>query len=246
MQIRPLTLAALSSALRAGWQQAQSVRLLSGLYAAIFALAGVLPLGALWLAGWTPFVLAAAGGFMLLAPISLAGFFGIAKASDAGRQPAWGDIVAGFREAAPALWALALVCALLFMIFVTDAAILYAYLVGGEAVGFAQWAPHAGVGSFIRWSAISGLVVAFLLYCISAFSVPLLCERRSGLVGAVICSVRLIFGHFPVAILWAFCLSTAGIAAALLLPLLPVVLPWLAYASRALYREVLPIDAEQG
>jgi hypothetical protein len=42
--------------------------------------------------------------------------------------------------------------------------------------------------------------------------------------------------------LWAFLLSTATIASVLLLPLLPLSLPWLAYASRALYRRVLPTD----
>lgn len=245
MDIRPLTLDLIRDALRAGWRQANAARLISGVYALWFVLGGAMVFGGLLLAGWTPFVLPAAGGFMLLAPMTLAGFFGIAKAGESGRRAGLGDIVAGFRDAAPALWALGLVCGLLFMIFVTDAAILYAYLVGGEAVGFAQWAPHAGVGTFMRWSTVSGLVVAFLLYCISAFAVPLLCERRAGLVGAVVCSVRVVFGNFPLAILWAFWLSTAGIAAVLLLPLLPVVLPWLAYASRALYRQVLPVDGKQ-
>jgi uncharacterized membrane protein len=37
----------------------------------------------------------------------------------------------------------------------------------------------------------------FLLFCISAFSVPLLCERRVGLVDAVVTSVRIVvFGNF--------------------------------------------------
>jgi uncharacterized membrane protein len=70
--------------------------------------------------------------------------------------------------------------------------------------------------------------------------VPLLCERRVGLVGAIVGSVRIVLGNFPLAILWAFLLSTAIIGSVFLLPLLPLTLPWLAYASRALYRETLP------
>ena len=128
-----------------------------------------------------------------------------------------------------------------FMIFVTDAAILYAYMIGGAPVWLADLMPAAmNVVKFVKWAGVSGFVVAFLLFGISAFSVPLLCERRIGLVGAVVTSVRVVFGNFTVAIFWAFFLSTATIASVLLLPLLPLTLPWLAYASRALYRQVLP------
>ena len=127
------------------------------------------------------------------------------------------------------------------MIFVTDAAILYAYMIGRAPVWLTDLAPVAmNVVKFIEWAGVSGLVVAFLLFGVSAFSVPLLCERRAGLVAAVVTSVRVVFGNFPVALFWAFFLSTAIIGSVLLLPLLPLTLPWLAYASRALYRQVLP------
>jgi uncharacterized membrane protein len=91
------------------------------------------------------------------------------------------------------------------------------------------------------WGAISGFVIALLLFCISAFSVPLLCERRAGLVDAVAASASIIFGNFFPAMLWAGLLSALTIGSILLLPLLPLTLPWLAYASRALYRLTLPL-----
>jgi uncharacterized membrane protein len=96
----------------------------------------------------------------------------------------------------------------------------------------------ANVMKFLFCGRLSrGLVVAFLLFCISAFSVPLLCERRAGLVDAVTASVRIVFGASSPAMLWAALLSTLIIGSILLLPLLPLTLPWLAYASRALYRQ---------
>jgi uncharacterized membrane protein len=99
----------------------------------------------------------------------------------------------------------------------------------------------ANVMKFLLWGAVSGLVVAFLLFCISSFSVPLLCERRAGLVDAVTTSVRIVFAGFVPAMLWAALISALIIGSILLLPLLPLTLPWLAYASRALYRQVLPV-----
>ncbi|MFN6961976.1 MAG: DUF2189 domain-containing protein, partial [Rhodocyclaceae bacterium] len=160
---------------------------------------------------------------------------------EAGSKIGAGDTARGFATAAPALWALALVCALLFMIFVTDAAILYSYMVGGAPVWLADLIPVApGVASFLFWGAVSGFAIAFLLFCVSAFSAPLLIERRAGLVDAVVASVRAVFGNFVPAMIWAALLSFLIIASILLLPLLPFTLPWLAYGSRTLYRHVFP------
>lgn len=240
MILRPYTVADLRRALAEGWRLAGATRAVSALYALLFALIGAGILGGLLATGRTPFVLAAAGAFMLVGPVLLAGFFGIAGAVEAGRRPVFGDVLAGYRAASPALWALALVCGLLFMIFVTDAAILYTYMLGEPPIGLDAGLGAGSVLRFVRWAGASGLFLAFMLFCISAFSVPLLCERRAGLVGAVVASVRLVFGNFGPAMLWAFVLAVVAIGSVLLLPALPLTLPWLAYASRALYRAVLP------
>lgn len=243
MIISPLSLSSLSRALGAGWRIARATRGVGMAYALLFTLGGLVIIGGLLAQGLTPFVLAAVGAFMLIGPATLAGFFGIAEACEAGEPVTLRCIGRGFSRAARALWALALVCALLFMIFVTDAAILYAYMVGATPIWLGKlWPATPNVLSFVQWSSVSGLFVAFLIYCAAAFSVPLLCERRAGLVEAVVLSVRVVFSSFGPAILWAFLLSTVVIGSILLLPLLPLTLPWMAYASRALYREALPLS----
>lgn len=243
MTLSPLSIASLRHAMAQGWRIAGATRAVGLAYALLFTLGGLAIIGGLLAQGWTPFVIAAAGAFMLLGPAILAGFFGIAEAFEAGEPVNLGCIGRGFARASRALWALALVCALLFMIFVTDAAILYAYMVGATPVWLGKLLPaSANVLSFVQWSAVSGLFIAFLLYCVAAFSVPLLCERRAGLVEAVVTSVRVVFGNFVVAILWAFLLAIVVVGSVFMLPLLPLTLPWMAHASRALYREALPLS----
>ena len=241
MPVRSFSFATLLHALREGWRMANATRGISIAYALIFVLGGALIIGGLLRQGWTPFIIAAAGAFMLLGPAILAGFFGIAEAHETGQNAGPGSILRGFSQASGALWALALVCGLLFMIFVTDAAILYAYMLGQTPVWVTDLTTAAGVFKFFRWASVSGLVVALLLFGVSAFSVPLLCERRAGLVEAVVLSVRIVFGSFPAAMLWAAVLASLTIGSVLLLPVLPLTLPWLAYASRALYRQVVPL-----
>src|SRR5574343_329366 len=229
-------------ALAEGWQTAAATRRASLAWAAVPTLIGGVILGVLLGRGWTPFAIAAAGAFMLLGPALLAGFFGIAVAHEAGRAATLRDVLAGYGAASPALWALALVCGLFFMIFVTDAAILYAYMVGDVPVWLDHLLPHAGVGRFVVWSSVSGAVIAFLLYAAVAFAVPLLCERRDGLVQAVVCSVRIVFSRPFVALGWGCLLGLTIIGSVLLLPVLVFSLPWLAFASRALYRRVCPLE----
>jgi len=242
MQVTPLTVAHLRRALIDGWAMARLTRSISTGFSGIFVLFGVIILGGLLAQGLTPFVVAAAGAFMLVGPVILAGFFGIARACEAGEPLGPACIVAGFTGAARALWALALVCALLFMIFVTDAAILYSYMVGGTPIfpGISL-SSIPGVTNFLLAGMVSGFALALILFCVSAFSVPLLCERRAGLVDAVVCSVRVVFGSFIPLMLWAALLGVLIIGSILVLPLLLLTLPWLAYASRALYRRALPV-----
>ena len=242
MTPQPLTLDSLFDALAEGWRVANETRGTSIAYTAIFVLAGAAIIGGLLARGWTPFVIAAAGAFMLVGPVILAGYFGIARACETGGRVGFSAVAAGFGGASRALWALALVCGLLFMIFVTDAAILYAYMIGDVPVWLSELLPATdGVSRFVLWSSVSGAIVAFLLFTVSAFSVPLLCERRAGLVEAVVGSVKVVFGNFVVAMVWAVLLSITIIASILFLPLLLLTLPWLAFASRALYRAALPV-----
>lgn len=238
---QPLTLCSLRRALAAGWRMTIATRAVAVAFSLVFVLAGAVIIGGLLAGGLMPFVIVAAGAFMLLGPVILAGFFGVAEAFERDGQARPAAVLAGFSAAPAALWVLALVCGLLFMIFVTDATILYAYMLGQAPVWLTDLVPLADkLLRFVKWAALSGFVVALMLFCVSAFSVPLLCERRAGLVQAVAVSVRIVFANFPLAMLWAAVLAGVIIASILLLPVLSLTLPWLAFASRALYRLVLP------
>lgn len=241
--LRPnrLQLSTLRTGITQGWKLANATRMVSFGYSFVFAAIGAVIIGGLLASALTPFVLAAAGAFMLVGPALLAGFFGISAAHEAGERVRPAAIANGFRRAAASVWVLALICALLFMIFITDAAILYSYMVGGAPVWLSGLLPaQAGVMRFVLWASVSGLFVAVMLYAVAAFSVPLLCERRVGLVDAVVMSVRVVFGNFVVAMIWGLFLSVVIVGSILLLPALPLTLPWLAFASRSVYRQVFP------
>lgn len=245
MTERPLHFASIGRALHRGLAVLRRSRSVSIGYASIFAVIGAFILGGLVKAGMSPLLIAAAGAFLLVGPVTLAGFFGIARAVESGASAGAtaDDVFAGFHQPPGALWVVSLVCALLFMIFVTDAGILYSYLVGGtRLLPQDMLPPPANVARFLLWTCVSGTLIAFLLFAVSAFSVPLLCERRATLVVAVVTSVRIVLRNLPVTLSWALLLSGTVMLGILLLPLFPIVMPLMAYASHALYREALPVD----
>lgn len=224
-----------------GWCTARRSLRISTLYAGAVALPGLAMMWLLVRAGMTPLLPLLAGAFMLLAPLLLAGFFGIATAVGRGEGGAMSDVVDGFRRAPPAMLVLSLVCVLLFMIFTTDVAILYSYKIGGAAIRpQAMLQPTGNIVSFLWWGSVAGICLGFVAFTISVFAVPLMCEHRAGLVLAVAASVRGVFYNFPVTIAWAALLTLATLISILILPLLPFTLPCLAYASHALYRQVFP------
>ena len=82
MTLSPLSIASLRRAMAQGWRIAGATRAVGLAYALLFTVGGLAIIGGLLAQGWTPFVIAAAGAFMLVGPAILAGFFGIARAHE--------------------------------------------------------------------------------------------------------------------------------------------------------------------
>jgi uncharacterized membrane protein len=234
------------AALGAGFRTFRAIPGPSMAFAALFVAIGLGLLLAIGRFGMSPMALPLAGGFMLVAPALLTGFFALADAHETGQAPGLRDALSGFTRAPASLWVVALLCAFLFLIWITDAAILYAFMIGGEHLPYElPWliALRRNVLAFEAWAAPMGAALAFLIFAVSAFSVPLLHERRAGLAQAVSASVRAVFGNLPASLAWGLVLAGVTLLSVLLLPLLTVTLPVLAYAGHSLYGRVFPSAA---
>jgi uncharacterized membrane protein len=236
-----LTFASLFTAIKRGWHLFLSTRPLSVTYAMIFAFIGVLILVGIERASFAPMIFPLAGGFMLVGPILLTGFFAIADRAARGQECGFSTIVSGFSRTSSAMLAIAFVCTVLFIIWITDAATLYGFMVGRTpAPLLVLVSPTDSMLSFLLWSSVLGTVLAFVIFSISAFSVPLLYYRRAGLVRAIFLSVSAVFANLAPSLLWALILSVTIIVSILIFPLFLMTFPVLAFASHALYRELFP------
>lgn len=242
----PLALADVGAALRFGANQFRRIPLLSMGFALLFVAIGALMFAVLEFGEIAPMSLSLAGGFLLVGPILLAGFFSVSDKLRHGRHANFGDIWDGFRRMPRGGWVVSFVCGLLFLIWITDAGILYGFMVGREPIGFLRLLNiESIVVSYAAYSATMGAVLAFILFAVSAFSIPLIYDRRAQLVSGVVASVRAVFGRFGVVMVWGLSLAAVIMLSVLLLPLLLISLPVMAYASREFYFRVFPLGAER-
>ena len=241
---RKVPLNRIGSWLGHGWQMFQLTRNASMAYAGIFAAIGAVLLTGAVALDVAPMVFPLAGGFMLVGPAFLAGFFNAAELLAEGRPVRFADLFGGFRQSPPALWVISVICMFLFLIWLTDAAIVYSLYFGTVPV-LSALEFFSGFGSGGRWlsfllfSSFTGAALAFMIFAVSAFSVPLIFDRRTELAKAVSSSVRAVFGNFGVMMAWGIVL-TAGVAGSILLfiPLFVVALPVMAFASERAYRDI--------
>lgn len=231
---RRVAVATVLSSIAGGWRTYRRCAMPALAFAAVFAALGVGIFVALAHFGLAAMMLPFAGGFLLVGPAVLAGFFGLRRAVAAARRPGWGDVFAGFRRAPRGLWVLAGVCSLLLLIWLTDAATVYSFMIGAATPDVAQ------VARFHFWTSLMGAVLAFIVFNVTAFAVPLLFDGRAQLVTAVTASVRAVFANLGAMLAWGLILAVAIIATILFPPLLLVSLPCLAFASDLLYLEVFP------
>lgn len=227
--------------IRKGWKIFSAAGFVSVSYALVLAISGFFMLATIDRANFAPMMLPLAGGFMLLGPILICGFFAVADRVEAQLPTTLSDVLDGFRHVSKELLVLATVCMLLFLIWITDAATLYGFMVGrNPAHVLGDSSPAGNVWPFLLWSSAMGSVIAFVIFAISAFAVPLLYYRRAGLVEAVIMSVKTVASNLLPSVAWALTLSAGVMTSILLLPLFLVVFPVLAFASHALYKELFP------
>lgn len=240
---RPFSLGDIALSLRTGWATFLTSPGISLAFGAGIAAIGLVVLVCIYRIGVSAMALPFAAGFMLLGPILLVGFFRIAETLAAGQRPGFQDALAGFRRAPLGLWVVALLCAFLFMIWITDAGILYSFMIGKfDSTRQPLWLNQLQQDSlrFTLWSSLMGSVLAFFAFAISAFSVPLLHQRRASLIQAIYASASVVLGNFFASIAWGLLLTGVILGSIVLLPLLALTLPVMAYASFALYQRVFP------
>jgi uncharacterized membrane protein len=227
-----------------GWRDFARAPLPSLVHGLLFVVAGAVIVGIGW--GRYELLAGAFSGFLLVAPILMAGIYEVSRRLARGDRPTMRDVFRVWIEGGACMVRLGLLLAVLGTLWVALSTFIILWLAR---------APSAGIGDFIRhfvlspnwlpftlWLVAGGLFAA-IVFGISVVSAPMLLDRDVNLPTAVLTSVRVV-GTNPVPMaLWAalvMALTMLGIV--LVLPML-VVVPVLGHATWHAYSD--SVDSSQ-
>jgi len=239
--VRPLPLLRPLAWLALGWQDLERCpgpALLHGIVLALFGAA------LLWVARGEFWWLAGAfSGFLLVAPILATGLYAISRSLSRGETPGLGTVIAAWRPRDGRL----VVFGLLLAVAGTGWVLTSASLITGFAAG-----PVRNPADFMRvvvlrensllfevWLVLGG-VLAAPIFASSVVAIPLLLDRRIGVMAAVLTSWRVVLANPVPLALWAaliMLLTLLGMATLMLG--LVLVVPLLGHASWHAYRDLV-------
>jgi uncharacterized membrane protein len=235
--------------LAAGWRDYRASAWLSSSFSLLFTLPGALAVWGLLHYDLGLLLFPLFGGFVLVAPVLVTGYQRAARLLRLGHTPRFMDLLLGITEGTPGIWFLTFLLGLGYLIWITDALIIYGIYFGQrplplDAALLSDPLLRADLLGYLLYGGLLGLGIATMGFIVAVFGIPLILHRRLGFIDAVNRSVSTVFRHPALMLRWALTLAgTTLLTLSVALPLLVVVLPVLGYASYAAYAALLPDDA---
>jgi len=209
--------------LGAGWRDISRAPVLSLGYGALFTLISVgISLG-LFQSGFHYLILPLAAGFMLVGPMLAIGLYETSRRLEVGEAVSLGAVLGSCRVCLPRVGWMGAGLMMFFFAWMQIAALLFMLFFGGthypaepqNLFSMLFYTPRGIM--FLSVGTLVGAVLAFVVFAISAVSVPMLVERDIDIVRAAGISIKSVRQNIRPMILWGVLIglfTAAGIATA--------------------------------
>lgn len=135
--------------------------------------------------------------YMLIGPFLALGLYDASWEREKGHDASLFHSMKAIRRNSTAQWAFAILLAVAMIFWMRIAALLYALYPSVQGAPIAEFAPFLIIGSAV------GFVLASVVFSISAFSIPLMMERRVDMMSAIFSSFNAVKSNIPAMIVWA-------------------------------------------
>jgi uncharacterized membrane protein len=135
--------------------------------------------------------------YMLIGPFLALGLYDAAWEREKGHSASLLHSMKAIGRNSTSQWAFTIILVVAMIFWMRIAALLHALYPSVQGAPLSEFAPFLIVGSLV------GLVIASLIFAISAFSIPLMMERRVDVMTAVFTSFNAVKSNIPAMIVWA-------------------------------------------
>ena len=228
--------------LRAGWQDLTASPVTSLAYGAIFAALGFLILS---YASDLPYLFTASiSGFLLIGPLAAAGLYEISRRRGEGQSTSFAESLSALRSHADSLMYAGLFLALMLVLWERLSAILFALFYNGSIPDVANFYSHilfsGEYAHFVVAYLVIGGALAALVFSMMAVSIPMLMDRDTDLISAMMTSLRAIGANLGAMALWAaIIVALMAVSFATAMIGMVVLLPLLGHATWHAYKDVV-------
>lgn len=218
-------------------------------FAAFFVLGGLAIFIELAVQGREFWVIPLALGFPLLAPFLAVGLYEVSRCLGQNTALEWKPtLTVIFRQKDRQIPSIAMVMIMFFMFWVFLAHMIFALFMGLQPMTnvIANWQDtlltQSGITMLVIGTSI-GAGLAFMLFTLTVFSIPMLLDREMDFITAMINSVQLVIANFFPMLLWGFIVASLTFLAMLPFFLgIFLVMPILGHATWHLYRGAVSFE----
>lgn len=235
---RELSLDAPLSWLKQGWQDfrhAPTPSLVLGML--LLALSYIIA-WTTWSYGTLALYLGLGSGFVFIGPVLAVGFYSISRRLEAGHVASLGICLRYGWKPLRDLMVLGFVILIVLLVWARAASTVHIFFPSEETGDWQALIPFLAVGSVV------GALFSAIVFAVSAFSLPMLVDRKADSITAVITSVNAVLRNKKPMIIWASIIVAcviAGFATALLA--FAVLLPVIGHATWHAYRGTIDASA---
>lgn len=224
--------------LAAGWRDMKAAPGQSlGWGLLVLGLSWLVSLAALWLGSWV-MLLSLLSGFVFIGPLLAIALYAVSWQLEAGRVPTFDRSVAAARARLGDSMVFALILLVIFLVWARAGSMVHVFFPVESRPETIQLVRFLAIGSAV------GSIFAAITFAASAFSLPMLMDRKADTVTAVISSINAALRNKPAMIVWlALIVVLTGIGFASAFVGLVVLFPLLGHATWHAYRDVIDASA---
>lgn len=235
---RPLAPTAPLRWLRLGWADLARAPRLSLSYGLALTLLSMAIAGLTWRFGTIALYIGLATGFVFVGPVLAVGLYSISRQLGRGQRPVMGYCLREGRAHLRELLVLGMLLLVVLLVWARAAAMVYVFFPTDGSPTLREMLPFLAIGSTV------GALFSAIIFAATAFSLPMILDRRTDAVTAVVTSINAVLRNKGPLLLWAGLIGAAvalGFATAFLAFL--VLLPLIGHATWHAYAETIDASA---